>query len=909
MIADYLSFSPRNPWPAVFIAVLTLAVTLALSVSGLLKLPDGVLYDLAVRYSPAPSVASERVLVVTGNRAELRAEAQPWLRTLETLQSLGAGQVVFTFTPDSASPRFFHTAKVHDKVIFGRRLDRLADTERITPWPAAVGTSDLPFGLVRLPPSVYGVHRSQRHAHTGEFGIYPDLAYAAAQRLMDGTGALPADTYRLNFLGGTERLPQISLKRLLAGGLIPELIRERTVVVGLSGEVGLHTPLAGTMMPLPVYQAFALDTLLEARWIRTTPLWATAALLVWVTLISVVAYQWTEIRFAGWLTGALITIYFASAWLLLSYAWVWPPLTELLVVQVMCFLLIARHRTLANEQSFRQILLETSTRLKERVITRDFYEVDDPWPQLVKFVQNILDLDRSIFMERIENKNFVRISSGYQCSETDILEKRRDYRREPYSTAIAENRPIPLNRAFLEVREQEDQYLVPLRYGNEILGFWAFGIRSEKARAMPRFLAVADQFSAEIGRLLHQRSQWQASRETESSTINRYLRLEGASVAGGPFSETVRLLVRRMEALEWVLNGVETPIAAYDIFGQIMHINEAMSGLLTEHEIRFHDMGALDLLAALSAKDSDYARSVFQHVALGGEPISLIASLGGQQSRFLLNIAPLARAGDEPERAGGGVEMQGMIFQLSDISPLKAPIEMREQSLQRVVARLRNDMESMMLAKSLLDDEKQPKTALAQAIQILKAKIEETVEMMDQAQRFMAEDDVDRLVCYPIDPIAPLRSAIATVEAQAAERQITIKTSVPQLISLVLAQPDELSGILTVVLSALVEDAMDDTSIKVILEERDGRIRYRFANQGFGIPNDRFQGYLTGSAEVTAMEFQTLRHAMRQIQHWEGQFRAASEVGSGMRFTIDLKSFLGMSAERMRTTEGVVSHR
>ncbi|MDH3282190.1 MAG: hypothetical protein OEQ18_13820, partial [Gammaproteobacteria bacterium] len=82
-----------------------------------------------------------------------------------------------------------------------------------------------------------------------------------------------------------------------------------------------------------------------------------------------------------------------------------------------------------------------------------------------------------------------------------------------------------------------------------------------------------------------------------------------------------------------------------------------------------------------------------------------------------------------------------------------------------------------------------------------------------------------------------------------------------------------------------------------------------FANQGFGIPNDRFQSYLTGTGDVTALEFQALRHAMRQVEHWEGRFEAASEVGTGMRFTIDLKSFLGMDADRARAPESIVKDR
>lgn len=906
MIVDYLSFSPRNPLPAVFIGAFTILVTFGLSAVRALELPNGVLYDLAVRSALNNSIQSERVLVITGEPSDLHAQAEPWLRTLQILEELGAKQIVFAIVPENASPAFYSTARVRGNVVFGRGLQAAGGTTQLKPWPAGAQNLNLPFGVVATPPNVYGVHRAQRTVHRVGDESYPDLAYEAAQRYRMRKTGLPKGTYFVNFLGGAGRLPQVSLTRLLNRGLIPELVRDRTVIVGLTQDIGLDTPVTdrNKMMSLPVFQAYALDTLVENRWIRTTPLWVTAIMLCWITLISVVVYQWTEIRLASWLTALLVTIYAASAWLLLSFAQVWSPLVELLIAQIICFLLIARHKTLANEESFRDVLLATSTRLKERVVIRDFNESKDPWPQLISFVQHILDLDRLVFLERIPDRSFVRVGRGYQCTEADISEKRRDYRREPYSTALAENRPIPLERDFLDPRENEEQYLVPLRHGTEILGFWAFGIQSSKARAMPRFLTVADQFSSQMGHLLYQRIRSQTDRESEYSMVSRYLRLEGGAISRGPLAETVGLLVRRLETLEWALNSVETPIAAYDLFGQIMHVNDAMTSLLKEQQLRVYEMTALDLLATLSDSDGDYARSVFQHVALSGEAITLNATLGAE-SKFLLNIAPLMGSKGELESVGDKFELRGMIFQMSDISPLQQPIEMREESLQHVMTRLRNDMGSIMLVKGLLEDKQQPNEMWGRAVGILSEKITDMIEMMDEAQQYVAEEDIERLTRYPIDPVDPLRAAIDSVQAVAKQRQVDIQSDTPQLISLALAQSDELTAIFTTILEVLIEDAVDGTTINVVLEEPKGWIRYRFTNEGYGIPNEHFQSFLTGSDDVTALEFQALRNAVRQVQHWEGDIGASSEVGVGMRFRIDLHSFLGLGSTAPEAT-GVV---
>lgn len=102
-------------------------------------------------------------------------------------------------------------------------------------------------------------------------------------------------------------------------------------------------------------------------------------------------------------------------------------------------------------------------------------------------VRQSLDLGWLIFLERPPGQHHVREIAALNCQFADIDERRRDYRRAPYSDAIAENRLIRLRRLFLKLDPGMDQYMTPLTFGGEVLGFWAMGIAPEKSRLLPDF--------------------------------------------------------------------------------------------------------------------------------------------------------------------------------------------------------------------------------------------------------------------------------------------------------------------------------------------------------------------------------------------------------------------------------------
>ena len=103
---------------------------------------------------------------------------------------------------------------------------------------------------------------------------------------------------------------------------------------------------------------------------------------------------------------------------------------------------------------------------------------------------------------------------------------------------------------------------------------------------------------------------------------------------------------------------------------------------------------------------------------------------------------------------------------------------------------------------------------------------------------------------------------------------------------------EELDRLMQLLLDALLDDAAENTVIEIGVEERDDTVRYRLRNDGFGIPNERFQAYLFGGKNVVADEFKALHDAISCVDEWEGSIAANSEVGSGMAFDIELKAVI-----------------
>ena len=126
-------------------------------------------------------------------------------------------------------------------------------------------------------------------------------------------------------------------------------------------------------------------------------------------------YQWLEIKTASWLTLVLIVIYGVSAWLLLTIAYYWIPFTEMVVTQVVLYLLIYQQKSIKTDAALSRMTLERSTILHQRIIPTEFAEADNPWSQIMIMIQQTLNIERAIFLNREPGEHFVKEMSSLFC--------------------------------------------------------------------------------------------------------------------------------------------------------------------------------------------------------------------------------------------------------------------------------------------------------------------------------------------------------------------------------------------------------------------------------------------------------------------------------------------------------------
>ena len=174
----------------------------------------------------------------------------------------------------------------------------------------------------------------------------------------------------------------------------------------------------------------------------------------------------------------------------------------MVVAQLLMLWLFIRFKLMRDDQEMRRIVLQQMARLQEYILPPDFYELDEHWAQVISFIDQTLNLNRVIFLEKVKGDHRVREVQALRCSLQDIDERRRDYERVPYSDAIAEGGPVRLERRLFFKGPGDgsaEQYLVPLVFGGEVQGFWAFDVDPAVVRSSLRFLGKRERYVGQIG--------------------------------------------------------------------------------------------------------------------------------------------------------------------------------------------------------------------------------------------------------------------------------------------------------------------------------------------------------------------------------------------------------------------------
>jgi signal transduction histidine kinase len=231
-------------------------------------------------------------------------------------------------------------------------------------------------------------------------------------------------------------------------------------------------------------------------------------------------------------------------------------------------------------------------------------------------------------------------------------------------------------------------------------------------------------------------------------------------------------------------------------------------------------------------------------------------------------------------------ELLGVLFELNDVSPIHRLYGHKEKlyhDLRQRTAMALNVPHQQSVISAASDQ--------SAASILSNTHMKDEWRMLKDATAYLTQEIGGiPLHIYPIDGLLPITEIFEEIKDQAEISDIHIAAELPDHLSLVMAEPEQLHELTVSVLNTLIKDATEGGTIHIIVEEQDDWIRYLFYNEGFGMPNDRLQEYLFDDVSVTE-DYTQLRSVLHRVRNWGGIVEAHSELGVGTKIEIKLRAF------------------
>ena len=176
---------------------------------------------------------------------------------------------------------------------------------------------------------------------------------------------------------------------------------------------------------------------------------------------------------------------------------------------------------------------------------------------------------------------------------------------------------------------------------------------------------------------------------------------------------------------------------------------------------------------------------------------------------------------------------------------------------------------------------------------IIREKIEQAVDIIAECQKYLEKDMNNyELECFPVDVQTLFNDVIEKVRPVADERKIKLVVKEPRLMNYALASTENLETLLMAILTLLINDAVDESSVKMEVKTDEKWIYYYFANSGFGIPHERLESILFGDEPLSSETMQTFRNAISWVHTWAGKIEVKSDIGNGFQISLKLRQFI-----------------
>lgn len=875
MEIDPMRKSPKYGLRGLLLIVIGLGFGLLLHFSGVTGLANQAIGDTLNQFQKKNPNLNPSILLVD------RSPQSPFElnQLLATLDQQGMARAVCLFMPSAQDCAALDPYR--EKLVLGRpmAMDReaqdLADTCNVLTW-AALSQPSTPKEL-RFP---------ARRMPSGEPTLLGLLSPNSAR-------------FELNIPPGAY-LPRVDEEQLVTGQVPRDWVQNKTVFIyhRLAPEHAGLDMFAYSWyrkISLVEYHAFAFENASLGMGWRPLSAPFFVLMMVLASLVFGALFQRGTGRSILVVVVLGVAFILLTSWLLQAVLLIRIPTFDFILLLINLLMLMIFMKYQLMTENLKREMLDANHFLEQRYIPPSFYASDAYWAQIANMVRQILQLNRTIFLERVPNDHRCKEVIAINCSISDISEMRRDYMRTPYTTALEANRPIQPFRSYLNNQSDDEiQYLTPLTFSGEVVGFWALGIERDQIKDSTEFENRVFDLASEIGALLYTRKRFQAANPKKGLWSNTF-QFNTDEDLGAQLHQSTSLLSRHLSRLEKVLEEANTCMLLYDLFGRVLLINKNMAQVMRAIGFAPFDNSLSDLVAFLTKNDANESKAIVQ--ALLQEGTSQVIPLRLNQDRTaLFHLRPLTPP--QEEKDANPFSKMGFLCELVDITFFSRIHEIKDEIIANTTMQLRNNLTAISLAGSFLKEPDLDPQMRNQFQETITQKINELGNLLEDSNQFLESFTLHfGAAFFPLDMTRCFEDSLRATEEFRQQKDLQVEIKRQPLLNLVLAAPSQLEVLLTALWELMIEDALPKSKMEYNLFESPGCFHLVLENRGYGLPNEYLNALLTGSSGSDRSSVQKIQLGLRHLHEWGGDLTLKSEVGRGTHLELKLRTFTPSPAE------------
>ncbi|MCS6884971.1 MAG: CHASE2 domain-containing protein [Acidobacteriota bacterium] len=790
-------------------------------------------WDFVLRNRPL-SRPSPSVLIISLDSKKWPLDDNELIELTGKLESERPAAIVYTF----------HLSEAVRKAFQGRRVVYpLAATKSLGVASVGQVSLHLPAAMNLLTPAEDGVHRKQQVVFATEFGVQASVSLAALVvaglaetkielipgKLRSGGIEIPLDEQMRTeaiFVGPRQTYPYIPVEKVLNGDIPEKFLTDKMLFLGPTNsgnarEVKTSTTLIDSPMPEVEYWAQLTGSLLVGRVAtRLQQERLLVGLFVSLVLLGFLFSRLTPISGMLFSTLLVVVTYIFNLFAI-EKAYFQVPFYSFRVglVLLLAGLSIARVATVYSLLT--RIMLKLKLR-KRGVMMGDLHFVKNWWEQAADLALNYLDVEAQVFFEKLPAHKHMRVAYLRGISADEIVEKRRDYTRTPFVTALEIRGPIFVSR-FLS--GQRAVLLVPMVFGKVLLGYWVIAASAGEEYLKRRMLIIT-LLARELSASLFYNQGMKISRTAFVFSLEDvYLRLN-------TLEKLAEELLNESNLLSSVLNTEVEGVVACDLLGRVFIYNNTLVEMLSKAGLELDTENVFNTVHRLVWEDQKLFREELTYAVLRNTKVTFRVNIA--EAAYSLIVRPIV----DPESED--VQPHGLVLILQNIEEQRQADSMKDSFIHNIFGQLQNYLTPIVGYSELLceigsEEERQIASVIYERAKKLAELINRVSPITDSASEVTSSAQLEVL---PTDMIQLLTQVIKEVSYGAYKRQIEVQFEHPNVINFVVCPRKKLYRALVDCLEFLIVIAPSGATIKVSLVEKTDDVELSLSVIDFSLPQD-----------------------------------------------------------------------